>query len=297
LRKIDHPSIVKILDLFETKEDYLMVMELHGRGQDLFDYIDVHPRTEEPLARFLFRQIADAIYYLHSMGILHRDIKEENILIDDDLNAKLIDFGSAAYMAKGKLFSTFCGTIEYASPEVLLGNPYRGPELEIWALGVTLYTLLYGENPFFDIDETIAGNLNIPPEASPGVSFFIRSFGILPRMFTFLPCLEVIDLLQWMLCVDPTERATIDDVLGHAWVVGDIGMDAIVSNISDGDDDEGAEEWSSTTDDRCSRDSKSVGGLPSDSLSVQHIEDDHFDDEEDDDIYAAEVRNVLQKVK
>lgn len=69
-------------------------------------------------------QLVSAVQYLRSKSILHRDIKDENIVIAEDFTIKLIDFGSAAYLERGKLFYTFCGTIEYCAPEVLMGNPY-----------------------------------------------------------------------------------------------------------------------------------------------------------------------------
>ena len=99
--------------------------------------------------------MVSAVSYLHSLNIVHRDIKDENIIVNENFQIKLIDFGATAYMEKGKLFGTFCGTLEYCSPEVLMGNKYSGPELEMWSLGVTLYTLVFGENPFFDVDETV----------------------------------------------------------------------------------------------------------------------------------------------
>lgn len=91
--------------------------------------------------------------------------KDENIIIDDKFHVKLIDFGSATYYVpvsdasnspkERKLFSTFYGTVEYCAPEVLIGEKYAGPELEMWSLGVLLYVLLFGEHPFYDIEETI----------------------------------------------------------------------------------------------------------------------------------------------
>uniref|UniRef100_A0A3Q3X2C6 non-specific serine/threonine protein kinase n=1 Tax=Mola mola TaxID=94237 RepID=A0A3Q3X2C6_MOLML len=101
-----------------------MVMEKHGDGLDLFEFIDMQPRLDEPLASYIFRQLVAAVFYLRNKNILHRDIKDENIIIDKCFHIRLIDFGSAAMMAPKKLFYTFCGTLEYCSPEVLQGNPY-----------------------------------------------------------------------------------------------------------------------------------------------------------------------------
>ncbi|XP_061861632.1 PAS domain-containing serine/threonine-protein kinase isoform X2 [Colius striatus] len=154
LLKLQHPSIIKL------------VMEKHGSGLDLFTFIDNQPNLDEPLASYIFRQLVSAVGYLHCRNILHRDIKDENIVIAEDFTIKLVDFGSAAYLEPGKLFYTFCGTIEYCSPEVLSGKPYRGPELEMWSLGVTLYTLVFGENPFCELEEALAAVLRPPRPAS-----------------------------------------------------------------------------------------------------------------------------------
>ncbi|NXN22450.1 PASK kinase, partial [Nycticryphes semicollaris] len=169
LLKLQHPNIIKVLDVFENANFFQLVMEKHGFGLDLFTFIDNQPNLDEPLVSYIFRQLVSAVGYLHCRNILHRDIKDENIVIAEDFTIKLVDFGSAAYLEPGKLFYTFCGTIEYCSPEVLSGKPYQGPELEMWSLGVTLYTLVFGENPFCELEETMAAVLNPPQPVSRGL--------------------------------------------------------------------------------------------------------------------------------
>ncbi|XP_032606015.3 PAS domain-containing serine/threonine-protein kinase isoform X3 [Taeniopygia guttata] len=138
LQKLQHPSIIKVLDVFENECFFQLVMEKHGSGLDLFTFIDNQPNLDEPLASYIFRQLVSAVGYLHCRNILHRDIKDENIVIAEDFTIKLVDFGSAAYLEPGKLFYTFCGTIEYCSPEVLSGKPFScccfGCATEILAL-------------------------------------------------------------------------------------------------------------------------------------------------------------------
>ncbi|KFV12439.1 PAS domain-containing serine/threonine-protein kinase, partial [Pterocles gutturalis] len=169
LLKLQHPNIIKVLDIFENEHFFQLVMEKHGSGLDLFTFIDNQPNLDEPLASYIFRQLVSAVGYLHCRNILHRDIKDENIVIAEDFTIKLVDFGSAAYLEPGKLFYTFCGTTEYCSPEVLSGKPYHGPELEMWSLGVTLYTLVFGENPFCELEEAMAAVLNPPWPVSKGL--------------------------------------------------------------------------------------------------------------------------------
>ncbi|NXB26508.1 PASK kinase, partial [Rhagologus leucostigma] len=196
LLKLQHPSIIKVLDVFENECFFQLVMEKHGSGLDLFTFIDNQPNLDEPLASYIFRQLVSAVGYLHCRNILHRDIKDENIVIAEDFTIKLVDFGSAAYLEPGKLFYTFCGTIEYCSPEVLSGKPYHGPELEMWSLGITLYTLVLGENPFCELEEALAAVLSPPRPVSEGL----------------------MDLMAGLLQPIPEQRTTLVMLAEHPWL-------------------------------------------------------------------------------
>ncbi|KAK5859909.1 hypothetical protein PBY51_021426 [Eleginops maclovinus] len=202
LTRVQHHNIVKVLEVFENGSYFQMVMEKHGDGLDLFEFIDMQPRLDEPLASYIFRQLVAAVFYLRSKDILHRDIKDENIIIDTCFHIRLIDFGSAAMMAPRKLFYNFCGTLEYCSPEVIRGNPYAGPELEIWSLGVLLYTLLFSENPFCGVEEILEAKLKPPFPLSP----------------------ELHDVLCGLLHPDPAQRMTLDQLLLQSWISQPISM-------------------------------------------------------------------------
>ncbi|KAG9302331.1 hypothetical protein G9A89_008823 [Geosiphon pyriformis] len=196
LRRIPHPNIVQMVDFFEDEDHYYIEMGLHGAGMDLFDYIDMNQHMPEGEVKSIFRQVARAIQHLHHNKIVHRDIKDENVILDEHGNVQLIDFGSSAYIKEGRKYDTFCGTLDYAAPEVLTGKKYDGPPQDIWALGILLYTLMYQENPFYNIDEILEHDLRIP---------FILSEGAL-------------DLVKRMLNRNVDLRPTIDDVLSHPWL-------------------------------------------------------------------------------
>ncbi|XP_074046810.1 PAS domain-containing serine/threonine-protein kinase isoform X2 [Macrotis lagotis] len=202
LSQMQHPNIIKVLDVFENEGFFQLVMEKHGSGMDLFMFIDGHPKMDEPLTSHIFRQVVEAIVYLRSKNILHRDIKDENIIIAEDFTIKLVDFGSAVYMEPDKYFHIFCGTIEYCSPEVLLGQAYKGPEMEMWALGVTLYTLMFEENPFNELDEALEAILHPP----------------------FLVSSDLLSLLCGLLHPNPEERLTLDMVTHHPWVTQPVNL-------------------------------------------------------------------------
>lgn len=221
LRREDlrHPNIVEMEDFFEDDVNYYIEMVPHGLpGMDLFDYIELRTNMEEDECRSIFVQVARAIHHLHVKAkVVHRDIKDENVVLDGEGNVKLIDFGSAAYIKSGP-FDVFVGTIgkcylqglfsrsivnmgsnnmstDYAAPEVLAGKPYNGKEQDVWALGILLYTIIYKENPFYSIDEIMDRDLRVPYTISD----------------------ESIDLIRGMLNRDVAQRYDINQVLEHPW--------------------------------------------------------------------------------
>lgn len=173
LIRIQHEHIVNMIDFYENDFYFQLVMEKHGFGMDLFEFIEKTNGVPEPLGANISKQLVEAVDYLHSHGILHRDIKDENVVLDDRFHAKLIDFGSATYLTD-KPFKAFCGTFEYCSPEVLRGNPYRGPELEVWAIGVTIYVLVFGRNPFSGIEEILKNSLEFSDSASADLQYLLN---------------------------------------------------------------------------------------------------------------------------
>ncbi|KAI0380896.1 Pkinase-domain-containing protein [Hypomontagnella monticulosa] len=191
-----HPNIVEMEDFFEDDTNYYIEMAPHGYpGMDLFDYIELRTNMEEEECRSIFVQVARAIHHLHTKAkVVHRDIKDENVILDGEGNIKLIDFGSAAYIKSGP-FDVFVGTIDYAAPEVLAGKPYGGKEQDVWALGILLYTIIYKENPFYSIDEIMDRDLRVP--------YIISD--------------ESINLIRCMLNRDVEQRYDIEQVIEHPW--------------------------------------------------------------------------------
>ncbi|CAI5786152.1 NUAK family SNF1-like kinase 1 [Podarcis lilfordi] len=200
MSSLSHPHIITIYEVFENKDKIVIIMEYASKGE-LYDYISERRRLNERETRHFFRQIVSAVHYCHKNGVVHRDLKLENILLDDNCNIKIADFGLSNLYQKDKFLQTFCGSPLYASPEIVNGRPYRGPEVDSWALGVLLYTLVYGTMPFdgFDhknlIRQISSGEYREPTQPS-----------------------DARGLIRWMLMVNPERRATIEDIANHWWV-------------------------------------------------------------------------------
>ncbi|KAM4610202.1 NUAK family SNF1-like kinase 1 [Polymixia lowei] len=195
-----HPNIIRFHEVFESRDKIVIVMEYGSRGE-LYDYVHEKRRLPEPEARDIFRQITSAVHYCHKNGVVHRDLKLENILLDENLNVKLADFGLSNHFQKGNLLRTYCGSPLYASPEIVKGLPYQGPEVDCWALGVVLYALVYGSMPF-----DAASHATLTEQISHG------------RYRRPSPPSDACALIDWLLTVRVDERATVEDVANHWWV-------------------------------------------------------------------------------
>lgn len=200
MSSVRHPNIVHIYEVFENSEKMILVME-YCSGGELYDYLSQKKVLQEDEARRLFRQIATAVYYCHIHKICHRDLKLENVLLDDTGSAKIADFGLSNVFKETSLLSTFCGSPLYASPEIVKGTPYIGPEVDCWSLGVLLYTLVYGAMPFDG-----SNFKRLVRQISNGDYYEPRN----PSSAS--------PLIRDMLTVDPLKRADIAYICDNPWV-------------------------------------------------------------------------------
>ncbi|KAL0952140.1 hypothetical protein HGRIS_008760 [Hohenbuehelia grisea] len=204
MRTLQHPHIIKLYEVISTPTDIIIVLEF--AGGELFKYIVEHGRMSESRARRFFQQIVSGVEYTHINSIVHRDMKPENVLLDDDLNVKIADFGLSNEIVDGSFLKTSCGSPNYAAPEVISGQFYTGPEIDIWSCGVILYVMLCGKLPFEDDDVQVLfqkisqGSYHMPSHLSSDAKNLISS----------------------MLAVDPVKRITIEQITKHPFFTVDL---------------------------------------------------------------------------
>ncbi|VDK49109.1 unnamed protein product [Anisakis simplex] len=201
LKMLNHPNIIKLYQVMETKNMLYLVTEYAPNGE-IFDLIAKQRRLSEESAREKFWQIISAVEYCHKLNIVHRDLKAENLLLDANLNIKIADFGFSNFYNRHDTLNTFCGSPPYAAPEVFEGKRYAGPEIDIWSLGVVLYVLICGVLPFEGgnlqvlRDRVLSGRFRVP--------YFMSS--------------DCENLIRRMLTLDPAKRATIEIIKKHKWM-------------------------------------------------------------------------------
>jgi MAP/microtubule affinity-regulating kinase len=204
LGMLRHQNIVKLFEVIDTGRQLHLVLE-HVGGCSLHGYLKKRPtrRLEEPEARRIFKQVLLGIEYSHHKNVTHRDIKLENLLLDETNNVKIIDFGFSTCFSHDKKVKMFCGTPSYMSPEIVARVEYTGPPADVWALGVLLYVLLCGCYPFRgqsdrELYKKIQyGQFSIPQHISQGA----RS------------------LISRIMRIDPNKRPSVHDILKDSWVV------------------------------------------------------------------------------
>ncbi|XP_072906889.1 serine/threonine-protein kinase MARK1 isoform X11 [Hemitrygon akajei] len=201
MKILNHPNIVKLFEVIETEKTLYLIME-YASGGEVFDYLVAHGRMKEKEARAKFRQIVSSVEYCHQKCIVHRDLKAENLLLDADMNIKIADFGFSNEFTIGSKLDTFCGSPPYAAPELFQGKKYDGPEVDVWSLGVILYTLVSGSLPFDGQnlkelrERVLRGKYRIP--------FYMST--------------DCENLLKKLLVLNPAKRGSLEQIMKDRWM-------------------------------------------------------------------------------
>uniref|UniRef100_A0A034VVK4 phosphorylase kinase n=1 Tax=Bactrocera dorsalis TaxID=27457 RepID=A0A034VVK4_BACDO len=202
-----HPYIIDLQDVFESDAFVFLVFELCPKGE-LFDYLTSVVTLSEKKTRTIMRQIFEGVEYIHAKNIVHRDLKPENILLDENHNVKITDFGFARQLKGDEKLTDLCGTPGYLAPETLKCNMFEGSpgyskEVDIWACGVIMFTLLVGCPPFWHRKQMV----------------MLRNIMEGKYSFTSPEWADISedpkDLIRKCLVVDPAKRITVKEVLKH----------------------------------------------------------------------------------
>ncbi|KAK4084401.1 uncharacterized protein Triagg1_881 [Trichoderma aggressivum f. europaeum] len=242
LRGIHHPNIVRLIDMVET-DRYIGIILEYASGGELFDYILNHRYLKDNSARRLFSQLVSGVGYLHKKGIVHRDLKLENLLLDRNRNIIITDFGFANTfdphdelteeeelnlsdreyvkrlgidkvksngMRKGDLMQTSCGSPCYAAPELVVSDSlYTGRKVDVWSCGVILYAMLAGYLPFDDDPANPEGD---------NINLLYKYIVSTPLTFPEYVTPHARDLLRRILVPNPRKRADLFEVARHSWL-------------------------------------------------------------------------------
>ena len=201
---LNHPNLLRVIDEIYLKDLIIVITEYCENG-DLITFITSNSFLMLSMARRIFMQIVEGVNYLHQRNIAHRDLKPDNIFLDQDLNVKIGDFGLAKTSQKGQLFNTLCGTFYYLAPEIIKHQDYDGIKCDIWSLGIILYSMIFGTLPWRStnhqqlIEEICRGDLAWPSEIN----------------------VEATEIIKRCTCLDPKQRPTCEEILQMPWLMSE----------------------------------------------------------------------------
>ena len=197
----DQKHITELYEVIDSGDRIWVIME-YAAGGELFDFVKAKAPLQESAAREIFRPIVKVVAYMHSINLVHRDLKLENVLLDTSGRIMLADFGfSRRYDPEDGLVDSICGTPHYSPPEIIQGLPHNPIYVDSWSLGIILYMLFFGRFPF--------NGLSIPELLQ----------NIIKAEFTFPFSLsaQATDLLQHLIALDPKERLSAAEIMQHPW--------------------------------------------------------------------------------
>ncbi|KAM7537633.1 hypothetical protein Aperf_G00000063994 [Anoplocephala perfoliata] len=210
LKALHHPNIIKLYQVMESEKLLCIVTEYLPNGE-LYEYIARNGYLSEQVARHKFMEILSAVEHCHLNNVVHRDLKAENMLLDQHMSIKLADFGFGTFQPDGpnSLLTTWCGSPPYAAPEIFKGEPYLGVSADIWSLGVILYVLVCGVLPFNA--QEVSGLRRQVLEEHVRVPYWLS--------------ISCEDLLKRMLAKSPSKRPSIAEIYNSKWLseINDLG--------------------------------------------------------------------------
>uniref|UniRef100_A0A0A9W2N3 SNF-related serine/threonine-protein kinase n=3 Tax=Lygus hesperus TaxID=30085 RepID=A0A0A9W2N3_LYGHE len=217
MKLVQHPNVVRLYEVIDTQTKLYLVLEL-ADGGDLYDYIMRHDAgLSEPFAKEYFRQIVRAISYCHKLHVAHRDLKPENVVFFEKLGVvKLTDFGFSKKFNPCQKLETSCGSLAYSAPEILLGDSYDAPAVDVWSLGVILFMLVAGQAPFQEANdsETLTMIMDCKYTVPSHVSMSCKR------------------LIGRMLVRQPEKRATLEEIAHDDWLGLEADSDLSVPLVS-----------------------------------------------------------------
>ena len=222
MRKLSHKNIIQLYQVMESDTFMYIITEFAANGE-IFDWLVTNKKMSESQAAKTFSQILAAVNYCHQHGVVHRDLKAENLLLDHDGNIKLADFGFSNYYKAGDSLSTWCGSPPYAAPELFEGRQYDGPKADIWSLGVILYVLVSGSLPFDG--QTLQDLRSRIVSCQYRIPFFLSR--------------DCEHLIRGLLVVDPVKRLSLSFIARHRWLVSQLDTAAHQTLLDDMSSEQG----------------------------------------------------------